>query len=114
MADETPRDPAGKEASKSREAGRPARATNRAAKARAKMPDLDTRNERMMGPRKPMGPPLLESSAAAKSKRAVSRSRSKPTDPESPSTSATRAPGRKRAARGKRGATARNARKRRS
>ena len=61
MAQETPREPDGKDAAKTRDVGRPVRATARAATARAAAaarPDLDARNERMVGPRSPMGPPL--------------------------------------------------------
>ena len=81
MADERP-EPAGKQTAKARDAGRPTRASGRAAKARRDKPNLDERNERMVGPRKPMGPPLEESTA--KGRRAERASRVKPTDPEVP------------------------------
>jgi hypothetical protein len=90
MADDTA-DPAGKETAKSREAGPPQRATRRAAKTRARKPDLDERNERMVGPRKPMGPPLQESTPSAAARRASARSRVKATDPETPSPAPRRA-----------------------
>jgi hypothetical protein len=103
MADETP-DPVGKESAKSRDAGRPARATQRALKARGKTPDLDARNERMIGPRKPMGPPLKESSPSSARRRAVSGATVKPTDPETATRRARKAKpaGRKRAAKARR------------
>ena len=56
---ETPRNPDGRRAAKTRKIGRAVRSTQRAAKS-SKKPDLDERNQRMVGPRKPMGPPLKD------------------------------------------------------
>src|SRR5262245_4756948 len=117
MAQETARDPDGMEAAKTRDAGRPVRATARAATARAATrPDLDARNERMVGPRKPMGPPLREPQAGLARRRATAGPRAagaRPTDPAAPP--ATRkAPRRTRASAKVRARKASAARKRRS
>jgi hypothetical protein len=94
MAD-TPRDPDGTQAAKTRRIGGPVRSTRRRSTRSSAKPDLDARNERMVGPRKPMGPPLKD----PVSKRAASRVRSSstPTDPamlrlsrKRPSTTSTR------------------------
>jgi hypothetical protein len=117
MAQETPREPDGTDAAKTRDAGRPVRATARAATARAAArPDLDARNERMVGPRKPMGPPLTEPPAGLARRRAAAGPRAagaRPTDPASPAAPRS-APRRTRASARTRARRASAARKRRS
>lgn len=83
MAD-TPRDADGTQVAKTRKAGRPVRSTPRSARKLTK-PDLDARNERMIGPRKPMGPPLEDPVSSRAASRA--RSSSTPTDPAMPALS---------------------------
>jgi hypothetical protein len=98
---ETPRNPDGTQAAKTRKIGRAVRSTQRAAKS-SKKPDLDARNERMVGPRKPMGPPLKDSVSRRSTSRARAKSASTPTDPARPRASRKRQPtGRKTSTRGR-------------
>ena len=108
---ETPRNPDGRQAAKTRKIGRAVRSTQRAAKS-SKKPDLDERNQRMVGPRKPMGPPLKDPGRA--SSRARARSTSTPTDPAMPRATRKGQPtGRKTSTRGRgtRGGTTRKRRR---
>jgi hypothetical protein len=97
MPDE-PRKPDGSQKANESAAGRVTqleRSLVRAA-SQTRMPDLDLRNEQMVGPRKPAGPPLQEPEPR-KSVRASSRAAAEPTDP-APTRTAERgaAPKRKR------------------
>jgi hypothetical protein len=104
---ETPRNPDGTQAAKTRKIGRAIRSTQRAAKS-SKKPDLDARNERMVGPRKPMGPPLKDPVSGRAAARARASSASRPTDPAMPRASRKQPTARKSSTRGratKRGST---------
>jgi hypothetical protein len=86
MVDELPK-PDGYESADEGKAGRVTRleSLTRAAMKPAPKPDLDLRNQQMVGPRKAAGPPLQEPDTRA-STRAVAGEKVDPTDPAATST----------------------------
>jgi hypothetical protein len=96
MADE-PRKPDGKQRATESKAGTVTRleSLTRSALRPAPKPDLDLRDQQMVGPRKPMGPPLEEPDLGAARRRAVRAPQAEPTDPAATRTAERREPGRR-------------------
>ena len=96
MADE-PRKPDGKQRATESKAGSVTRleSLSRAALRPAPKPDLDLRNQQMVGPRKPMGPPLEEPDRGAARRSAARASQVEATDPAATRTAERREPGRR-------------------
>jgi len=88
MADEE-RKPDGKQKASESKAGNVTRleSLSRAAMRSAPKPDLDMRNQQMVAPRKPMGPPLEEPDASLAPRRLARAAQTiAPTDPAATST----------------------------
>jgi|SoiMetStandDraft_5_1073268.scaffolds.fasta_scaffold175010_2 hypothetical protein len=96
MADE-PRKPDGKQRATESKAGSVTRleSLTRSALRPAPKPDLDLRNQQMVGPRRPAGPPLEEPDRGAGTRSAARASQVEPTDPAVTRTAERREPRRK-------------------